>query len=100
MRLLYSYFRRYWKLIALALVLATIGQLFLFVDPQLLRYLVDQYAVRHAEYTTEQFVRGVGFLLAAGVGAALVARLTRTFQDYVLSIVSARVGADIYTDGI
>lgn len=100
MRLLYSYFRRYSKLIALSLLLATIGQLFLFVDPQLLRYLVDRYAVRHADYTNQQFVRGVGFLLAAGVGAALVARLMKTFQDYVLSIVSARVGADIYSDGI
>jgi ATP-binding cassette subfamily B protein len=100
MRLLYSYLRRYWGLVALALALATASQLFQFVDPLILRFLVDRYAVRHADYTSEQFLRGVGLLLLAAVGAALVARIARNIQDYVLSIVSARVGANLYSDGI
>lgn len=100
MRLLYPYFRRYWKRITLALLLATVGQMFVFVDPLLLRYLIDHYVSRYAEYTTEQFTRGVGLLLVAGVGSALIATMARNFQDYVLSTVSARVGADIYCDGI
>ena len=33
MKLLYSYLRNYWKLIALALVLATINQVFSLLDP-------------------------------------------------------------------
>src|SRR6185312_6201063 len=100
MRLLYSYFRRYWKLIVLGVLLATIAQLLLFIDPLLLRYLIDHYIARYAEYATRQFVFYVGALLLAGVGAAVRARMARNCQDYVLSVVSVRVGADISCDGI
>ena len=81
-------------------MLASIAQLFLFLDPLLLRYLVDKYAVRQAEYTSEQFIRGVSLLLLAGVAATLLARMAKSSQDYALSIVSTRVGADLYSSGI
>ena len=84
----------------LGLALATLGQLFLFADPQLLRYLVDKYAMRYAEYSPGSFIRGSGLLVLAGVGAAMVARVAKNFQDYVLSVVSTKVGAEIYCDGI
>jgi ATP-binding cassette, subfamily B, bacterial len=100
MRLLYPYFRRYWKLITLGLLLATVAQMLLWIDPLLLRYVIDRYAVRYADYTTEQFIRGVGLLLLASVSAALTSRMAKNFQDYVLNIVSTRVGADLYCDGI
>jgi ATP-binding cassette subfamily B protein len=100
MRFLYSYFRSYWKLITLALVLAIIAQSLLFIDPLLLRFVIDRYAVRYTEYTIGQFIGGVGSLILASVAAALVSRMAKNSQDYVLSIVSTRVGADIYCDGI
>jgi ATP-binding cassette subfamily B protein len=100
MRILYSYLRCYWRLVGLALALATVSQMFLFLDPLILRYLVDRYAVPYAQYTPAEFLRGVAFLLLAAVGAALIARMTRNMQDYVLSIVSTRVGANLYSDGI
>jgi ATP-binding cassette subfamily B protein len=100
MQLVYSYFLRYWKLMVLALLLATICQLMLFVDPTILRYLVDHYALQYAKYTTRQFMGGVTVLLLAGMAAGLLGRMAKHFQDYVLNIVSTRIGADLYSGGI
>ena len=59
MALLFSYLRKYWPLISLALVLATINQVFSLLDPLIFRYVIDNYATRFAEYTTREFFRGV-----------------------------------------
>ena len=49
MSLLFSYLRRYWPLISLALVLATINQVFSLLDPLIFRHVIDDYATRFAE---------------------------------------------------
>ncbi len=100
MKLLYSYLRRYWGLVVLALVLAAINQIFSLLDPLIFRHVIDQYATRYTEYTTEQFFRGVSLLLAAAVGVAFVSRVAKNFQDYFVNVVTQRVGADLYSDGV
>src|SRR5215204_3599014 len=100
MRLLYSYLRRYWGLVLLALVLAAINQVFSLLDPLIFRHVIDEYATRYQEYTTEQFFRGVSLLLAAAVGVAFVSRVAKNFQDYVVNVVVQRLGAQMYGDGI
>src|SRR3954466_6002464 len=100
MRLLYTYLRRYWTLVVLALVLAAINQIFSLLDPLIFRYVIDRYATRYQEYTTGQFSRGVSLLLAAAVGVAFVSRLAKTFQDYYVNVVTQRLGADLYSDGV
>ena len=52
MKLLYTYLRNYTGLVALALVLATINQVFSLLDPLIFRHVIDQYATRFQEYTT------------------------------------------------
>ncbi len=47
MQLLYSYLRQYKSLIALALVLATINQVFSLLDPLIFRHVIDEYATRY-----------------------------------------------------
>ena len=88
MRLLYSYLRRYWTLVALALVLAAINQVFSLLDPLIFRHVIDQYATRYKEYSTGEFFRGVSLLLAAAVGVAFVSRLAKNFQDYFVNVVT------------
>lgn len=44
MKLLYSYLKHYRGLIALALVLAAINQVFSLLDPLIFRYAIDRYA--------------------------------------------------------
>jgi ATP-binding cassette, subfamily B, bacterial len=100
MALLYSYLRRYWKLVVLALVLAAINQVFSLLDPLIFRYVIDRYALRHAEYTTSEFLRGVTLLLLAAVGVAFVSRVAKNFQDYFINVITQRLGARLYQDGI
>jgi ATP-binding cassette subfamily B protein len=100
MKLLSSYLRHYWKLIALALVLATINQVFSLLDPLIFRYVIDRYATKFSQYTTGQFFRGVSVLLAAAVGVAFVSRVAKNFQDYYISLITQRLGAELYSDGI
>src|SRR3954468_1638256 len=100
MSLLYRYLRNYTGLVALALVLATINQVFSLLDPLIFRYVIDQYATRFQEYTTAQFFRGVSVLLGAAVGVAFVSRVAKKFQDYYINVITQRLGAQLYSDGI
>jgi ATP-binding cassette subfamily B protein len=100
MALLLRYLRHYKGLVALALVLATINQVFSLLDPLILRYVIDRYATRFQEYTTGEFFRGVGLLLAAAVGVAFVSRVAKNFQDYFINVITQRLGAELYSDGI
>ena len=100
MRLLYGYLRKYWPLIALALVLAAVNQIFSLLDPLIFRHVIDQYATKYDRYTKSQFFRGVSLLLGAAVGVAFVSRVAKNFQDYVVNLVVQRLGAQLYSDGI
>jgi ATP-binding cassette, subfamily B, bacterial len=100
MKLLYSYLRHYWGLVALALILATINQVFSLLDPLIFRHVIDEYATRFQEYSTGEFFRGVSLLLSAAVGVAFVSRVAKNFQDYYINVVTQRLGAQLYSDGI
>jgi ATP-binding cassette, subfamily B, bacterial len=100
MKLLWAYLRRYRGLVALALLLATINQVFSLLDPLVFRYVIDTYAMRFREYTTGQFFRGVTLLLGAAVGVAFVSRVAKNFQDYFINVITQRLGAQIYSDGV
>src|SRR5258708_1134894 len=100
MATLYRYFKDLRKLAVVALVLAAINQIFSLLDPLIFRHIIDSYATRYREYSSPQFIRGVGLLLAAAVGVALVSRIAKNFQDYFVNVITQKVGARIYTDGV
>jgi ATP-binding cassette subfamily B protein len=100
MKLLWSYLRQYWPLVALALLLAAVNQVFSLLDPLIFRYVIDRYATRFKEYTTGEFFRGVSLLLGAAVGVAFVSRVAKNFQDYFINVITQRLGAQIYSDGV
>jgi ATP-binding cassette subfamily B protein len=100
MKLLYAYLRNYTGLVVLALVLATINQVFSLLDPLIFRHVIDQYATRFQEYTTGEFFKGVSLLLGAAVGVAFVSRVAKNFQDYYINVITQRLGAQLYSDGI
>src|SRR5580704_228614 len=100
MATLYRSLRDYWKIAALALVLAAINQVFSLLDPLIFRHIIDSYATRFHEYTSAQFIRGVSVLLGAAVGVAFVSRVAKNFQDYYVNLITQQVGARIYADGI
>ncbi len=100
MDLLYTYLRKYWKLVLLALVLASTNQVFSLLDPLIFRHVIDEYATRYKEYSTAQFFRGVSVLLGMAVGVAFISRVAKNFQDYFVNVIVQRVGAEMYSDGI
>lgn len=100
MKILYTYLREYRLLVFLALLLAAINQTFSLLDPAIFRHVIDDYATKFKEYSTGEFFKGVGFLLSLSVGAALISRIAKNFQDYYINVVTQKLGAKIYSDGI
>src|SRR5258708_10682548 len=90
----------YWNLVAAALGLAAINQIFSLLDPLIFRHIIDSYATRFHDYTGAQFFQGVGLLLGAAVGVAFVSRVAKNFQDYFVNLITQQVGARLYADGI
>jgi ATP-binding cassette subfamily B protein len=100
MKLLLDYLKNYKGLIALALVLAAVNQIFSLLDPWIFRKIIDTYVTRYEEYTTEQFFKGAGLLILAAMGVAMVSRIAKNFQDYYVNVITQRLGAKIYSDGL
>src|SRR4030095_6523827 len=100
MKLLLSYLKRYKSYVFLTLVLATINQVFSMLDPYIMGTLIQKYAVNAAQIPADEYYRGVFRLLGAVVGVAMVSRIAKNFQDYFTNVITQRVGAEIYSDGI
>jgi ATP-binding cassette subfamily B protein len=104
MKLLFSYLKQYRYLVFLALLLAAINQIFSLLDPLILRKIIDDYATaavtRKLDLTTKQFFRGAGTLILMAMGVAMVSRIAKAFQDYYVNVITQRLGAQIYSDGL
>lgn len=100
MQILYSYLKKYWKLLALALFLAAINQIFSLIDPYLFRLILDNYATKFELLARSEFFRGVGILLLLSMGTNLVSRVAKNFQDFYVNTVTQKLGAKMYTDGL
>lgn len=97
MRLLLRHSLQYWRPLAVAFTLATLNQLLLLADPQILRVIVDRYVLRMDRMPREVFIRGVLWLVAASVAVLLFSRLARNLQDYRINLIARRVGAQVYS---
>lgn len=100
MKILYSYLKQYWKLVILALFLAAINQGFSLLDPLIFRHVIDNYATKFDQLTKEQYIRGVALLLGGTIGVAFISRIAKNFQDYFVNVISQRLGAQMYSDGL
>ncbi len=96
MALIWEHVRKYKKLLALALILAAINQIFSLLDPIIFRHIIDSYATQARDLPFATFVKGVLLLLLASVGVAFVSRTAKNFQEYYVSMMTQRVGADLY----
>ncbi|MBS1644392.1 MAG: ABC transporter ATP-binding protein [Bacteroidetes bacterium] len=105
MRLLLQYLRPYRGLILLALLLVAINQVFSLLNPYILgKYLIDPYANKADLYRKAQdsagFFKGVLFGLGLIIGTAMVSRIAKAFQDYVVNVIIQKFGASLYTDSL
>jgi ATP-binding cassette subfamily B protein len=105
MKLLYSYLSNYKKFIFLALGLAAVNQIFSLLDPVISKTIINSFVAPadpkiRAQLSVPLFIKGVGFLLLLAIGAAMVSRIAKAFQDYYVNVITQRLGAQIYSDGL
>lgn len=106
MKILYSYLRNYWPLLVLALGLAAINQVFSLLDPYFFRKLIDHFSPKGSDLGAVRLVPFGPFLREAlpyiglMLGAAMVSRIAKNFQDYYVNVITQRLGAKMYADGL
>lgn len=104
MKLLLNYLKKYRNLVLVSLLLATINQVFSLLDPMIFSHLIDDYGAHALEFRDKglktEFLKGVGMLILMSMGVAMVSRIAKNIQDYYLNVVTQRLGAQIYSDGL
>ncbi len=100
MKIIFKYLKQYKKLLALAFILAALNQIFSLLDPQVFRLIIDNYATKFNKLGRDEFINGVSLLVLAAVGVAMLSRIAKTFQDYVVNVITEKLGAKIYADAI
>ncbi|MFL9481414.1 ABC transporter ATP-binding protein [Chitinophagaceae bacterium LWZ2-11] len=114
MKILIQYIKPYKWLVFLALFLATINQVFSLFDPMIVGKVIDGFAnhpfsfdragklgrTEHQYLLGDEFNRGLLFFLFLLIGTAMVSRIAKAFQDYVVNVVVQKFGAKIFTDGL
>ncbi|MBP6926341.1 MAG: ABC transporter ATP-binding protein [Candidatus Pacebacteria bacterium] len=100
MHIFKQYLKKFWKLGVLVFVLAIINQVFSLFEPIIFQRVIDNYALKFSELSRAEFFNGVGLLLLAYMGTALISRIAKNFQDYYLNTISQRSGADMYREGV
>jgi len=100
LKILWSYLKPHRRLIIVSLVLAGIAQLLTLVDPLIFGKIIDDYAGGKGERPQKELVSGVIFWLVVAVAIALLARLAKAFQDYVMRLAVQRFGMQIFNDGL
>ena len=84
MKLLYSYLIKHKLLLLFALIMATINICFSLSDSVITGKLMQDCGVGIAKYKGQElnFIKAVGFWLMLSLGAAMISRLSKNFQDY------------------
>ena len=115
MKLLLSYLKPYKWLILLALVLASINQIFSLLDPYFFGKLFEKYGVhahdvgyydkqkhfiKTAERTKSDYIWGVMGFLGILISVAMISRIAKAFQDYFGNVIVQKFGAKLFTDGL
>jgi ATP-binding cassette, subfamily B, bacterial len=100
MKIIWKYLKPQKWIVVLALTLAGVSQLLNLVDPIIFGKIIDNYAVQPGNRTESELVRGVLFWLGLAIAIALLARITRSFQDYFTRLAVQKFGVQIFNDGL
>ncbi len=101
MKILYNNIKKYKLYLCLALGLATINICFSLSDSIITGKAINNVAIKINTFKTfNEFSRAIIPWLLLSIGAAMVSRIAKNFQDYFTNIIIQRVGANMYTNGI
>lgn len=96
MGFIYSYLKPYRNLLLLALFCATVNQVFSLLDPQIFRIIIDRYISHFSDFSRNEFISGVGLLLLASIGVAMVSRVAKNIEDYLSNMLTQKIGMKLY----
>lgn len=101
MKLLLTYLSKYKSLIFIALLLAAINQVFSLLNPYILgHYIIDKYGKQPEQWSRHDYFVGVLGALGLIITVAMISRIAKAFQDYVVNVIIQKFGASLYTDGL
>lgn len=114
MKILLNYLKPYKWLIIASLLLASINQVFSLFAPAITGNILDKLVNQPNHFDKKKLIprtlneylygtdiyHGVFYFLALLIGTAMISRIAKAFQDYVVSVIIQKFGAQIFTDGL
>jgi len=100
MNILISYLKKHRWIVVMALFLAAMNIGFSLLDPWITGRIVDRVIEKRGTLHYEEYLRQVLMLVGAAIGVAMVSRIAKNFQDYFTNIITQKVGAEMYADGL
>ena len=98
MQILYNNIKQYKGYLFLALGLASINICFSLSDSIITGKAINNVAIKIATFKdTSEFMKAIIPWLLLSIGAAMISRIAKNFQDYFTNIIIQRVGANMAT---
>jgi len=100
MNVLISYLKKHKWVVGTALLLAAINIGFSLLDPYITGRIVDRVIEQRDKLQYDEYISTVLKLIGLAIGVAMVSRIAKNFQDYYTNIITQKVGAEMYADGL
>ncbi|MEB0260426.1 MULTISPECIES: ABC transporter ATP-binding protein [unclassified Mucilaginibacter] len=100
MKILLYYLSKHRLVVILALFLAATNIGFSLLDPYITGRIVDNFIEKYKVLSHDEYMFGVLKLVGLAIGVAMVSRIAKNFQDYFTNIITQKVGAEMYADGL
>ena len=100
MKVLLSYLKEYRGIVIFALFLAAMNIGFSLIDPYISGRILDKIINQSDKLAFSNYLSGALKLVGLAIGVAMVSRIAKNFQDYYTNIITLKVGAKMYADGL
>lgn len=100
MHVLISYLKKHKWVVVTALFLAATNIGFSLLDPYITGRIVDRVIEQRDKLQYDEYISTVLKLIGLAIGVAMVSRIAKNFQDYYTNIITQKVGAEMYADGL
>jgi len=92
MKIFWTYLKPYRWLVMLSLILAAVAQTLTLFDPVIFGKIIDDYALNPGDKSENELINGVLFWLVIAICVAILARLAKSFQEYLLRLIVQKFG--------
>ncbi|GGH16404.1 ABC transporter ATP-binding protein [Mucilaginibacter phyllosphaerae] len=100
MNILISYLKKHRWIVVLALFLAAMNIGFSLLDPYITGRIVDSVIEKRGALQESEYLHRVLMYVGLAIGVAMISRIAKNFQDYFTNIITQKVGAEMYADGL